>query len=515
MHETLLLRLKIIWAVWSYLEVFGDMVGHRRTTASGQNYYMAFEGIRYAKPPVGENSFRDPVSFDYSGNLNRKVYCMDVDPKDGKVFGEEDCLCLNVYTPEPYVNKRMPVLIWIDGNLYPWVGGKINYEPKRLMDERMVFVTISYRIGPLGFASLENVNFRGNFGLKDQEMAIDWVIKYIPNFGGDPRKITLGGEGLGAAFVLHHINGVMKARIKRGIALSGSRFAPWAFGPKSWVTGRTIKIGDPFYCDYLNCFRRTKADGLVLESYKMRKEQLIDAKQRNAGILQRNMFLPFLPVVDGIVVKFNPWKDPGKVNFSLLLGLKKDEGVFMDEYVNRYNWTDAIVKSIFNSRVDYEGMTGKPFDRKDSTNREQLADLYKEEDSLKSKNLRNLAGDGWFVFPAMAEAKYHVGSLTGFMFDDKNSSDVFSFTQYNLPFLTYNCTKLDEECEQTASKMIRLISNFVLQRDLELKPYSEDKEVFDITQALLVPSGFQIIDTGISKRMKKWKSLHMLKLRTH
>ncbi|XP_014257032.1 cholinesterase 1-like [Cimex lectularius] len=505
-------RLTKMWALWSHLQIIGDMVGHRRMTPSG-NYYLAFEGIRYAEPPLGKNSFRNPVSDNYLYNLKRKVYCMDVDPKDGKVFGEEDCLCLNIYTPVPYDYKKMPVLIWIDGNLDPL--GKINYEPERLMDEWMVFVTMSYRVGPLGFSSKLNMLHRDNIGLKDQEMAINWVITNIHKFGGDPKKITLGGEGLGAAFALHHLNNAMKDKIKRGIALSGSRFAPWAFGPRSWVASQSDKLGYRIRCKDLACYKSIKANNLVHESYKMRTEQLDHGKLLYDGILmQRTMLLPFLPVVDGKIIKYHPWERPSDANFNLLLGLKKDEGVFMDEFINRYNWTDAIIKSIFNSRVDYEVMTGKPFVRKGS---KELANLYHEEDSLESKNLRNLAGDGWFVFPAMAEAKYHVGPLTGFMFDNLNPTGYPPcLMQSNVPFLTFDCP-LHFRYEQAASKMTRLISNFVYQRDLsfELKPYSKDKDVFNITQALLDPAGFKTIDTGMSKRMEKWKSLNMLSLHYH
>ena len=116
----------------------------------------------------------------------------DLDP--GRESGE-DCLNLNVWTPPPSDELR-PVLVWIHGGGFANGSGDV-YDARRLASRGdIVVVTINYRLGALGFLSpaLGPPGAVGNYGLADQQAALRWVRDNIANFGGDPGKVTIGGE---------------------------------------------------------------------------------------------------------------------------------------------------------------------------------------------------------------------------------------------------------------------------------------------------------------------------------
>merc|ERR1712055_504450 len=74
-----------------------------------------------------------------------------------------------------------------------------------LLESGMVFVTINYRLGPLGFLALPGTNIQGNMGMKDQLVAMQWVKDNIARFGGDPGRITIAGLSAGGVSVHAHL----------------------------------------------------------------------------------------------------------------------------------------------------------------------------------------------------------------------------------------------------------------------------------------------------------------------
>lgn len=131
-----------------------------------------------------------------------KSACPQKDLSTKKIIGSEDCLYLNVYRPELVTpEKRLPVLVFIHGGSFK--GGSADpelYGPDYFMDtQKVIVVTIQYRLGVLGFLAADHLSCKGNFGLKDQNMALHWVYSNIRKFGGDPRQVTLMGQSAGAA----------------------------------------------------------------------------------------------------------------------------------------------------------------------------------------------------------------------------------------------------------------------------------------------------------------------------
>lgn len=97
-----------------------------------------------------------------------------------------------------------PVMFWIHGGGYTTGSGNSDmYGPHYLISQDVIVVTINYRLGVLGFLTLDDpkLGVPGNAGLKDQVMALKWVQKNIRNFGGDPNNVTIFGESAGASSV--------------------------------------------------------------------------------------------------------------------------------------------------------------------------------------------------------------------------------------------------------------------------------------------------------------------------
>lgn len=94
--------------------------------------------------------------------------------------------------------KKLPVLIFIHGGSFvKGTADDINHGPDFLVEQEIILITISYRLGVLGFMSLGTPEYSGNMGLKDQQIALKWIYDNIESFGGDKTQITLSGHSAG------------------------------------------------------------------------------------------------------------------------------------------------------------------------------------------------------------------------------------------------------------------------------------------------------------------------------
>lgn len=123
-------------------------------------------------------------------------------------------------------------MFYIHGGRYA-SGSASNRElgPERLMDTRMIIViVIQYRVGVFGFLSTDDGASPGNYGLKDQSMALRWAQKNVEKFGGDPKRVTLVGHEAGAASVqMHMMSQLSRGAFSRAICMSGSALAFWNY----------------------------------------------------------------------------------------------------------------------------------------------------------------------------------------------------------------------------------------------------------------------------------------------
>lgn len=181
-----------------------------------------FLGIRYATA----ERFKAPVREFYDSNQVHEVQeyapvCWQRVARDLPSAGRsEDCLFLNIWAPQSKIDEvasgvgnttLLPVVFWIHGGGFV-VGSGSNAVASgvSLTRENVILVSINYRLGLFGFwkhSELQNSGQQivSNFGLHDQQMALEWVQENIAFFGGDPTQVTALGESAGGISILHHL----------------------------------------------------------------------------------------------------------------------------------------------------------------------------------------------------------------------------------------------------------------------------------------------------------------------
>lgn len=198
--------------------------------------FYSFKGIPYAEPPIGDLRFKAPQpKTPWEGVRNATehashcFYYESFTDVPGPPTGSEDCLYLNVYSPNITPSQPLPVMVFIHGGGFAnGNGDEDEYGPQFLVRKDVILVTINYRLEVLGYLSLDTEDIPGNAGMKDQVAALKWVKENIRNFGGDPDNITIFGESAGGASVSFHLVSPMsKGLFKRAISQSGTITSWW------------------------------------------------------------------------------------------------------------------------------------------------------------------------------------------------------------------------------------------------------------------------------------------------
>lgn len=204
----------------------GEIVGRAWSDSKG----ATFRGVPFAAPPVDELRWREPAPVKpWSGKREAIKYgapCAQVDggwnSRDAH-DGREDCLYLNVDTPDLKPAKPMPVMVWIHGGANAGGsarGGEALENP--LAQHGIVVVSIQYRLGYFGFLAHPELSKEsgraasGNYALLDQIAALKWVRDNIAKFGGDPKQVTIFGQSAGA----YDITLLMTSPLAKGLFAS-------------------------------------------------------------------------------------------------------------------------------------------------------------------------------------------------------------------------------------------------------------------------------------------------------
>lgn len=213
----------------------GQLRGERKSLNLKEKY-VSFKGIPYAVPPLKDLRFKPPVPHPgWEGIRNASSHggvCLGPGYLvPGVVEGQEDCLYLNVYSPDLNPDEKYPVMFWIHGGSFTaGSGNSLIYGPEWLVKEGVIVVTVNYRLGLLGFFATGDKHSPGNYGAKDLVAALKWVQNNIEVFGGDRDKVTIFGESAGSALTHYLVLSKMsKGLFSRAIAQSGTALAPWSF----------------------------------------------------------------------------------------------------------------------------------------------------------------------------------------------------------------------------------------------------------------------------------------------
>ena len=235
----------------------------------------------------------------------------------------EDCLYLNIWTPAQSADEKLPVMIFFYGGAFGQVapfGTMAVYNGTTLAGKGVIVVTTNYRLGALGFLAhpqLDNEspdNGSGNYGLLDQQAALQWVQRNIGAFGGDPSRVTIFGQSAGGESVLIHlVSPQSKGLYQQAIVESG----PF------WVNGPTIDNvhskadAEQFGVEYANSLGYSGPDAIA-QMRRLSPEALINATPWPSSSWQLTHTLHFEPTIDG-------WILPDSVD--ALFGLHRENPV--------------------------------------------------------------------------------------------------------------------------------------------------------------------------------------------
>ena len=195
----------------------GAITGNIHHSTNTDEDVYEFLGIQYAKAPIGDLRFR-PSQLNTSWNTTYDAtayapWCIQpLSPHLPNSIQSENCLFLNIWTPQINASNLLPVQLWIHGGGFVTGSGSdpsfngLNFVSNA---KNIVLVTINYRLGPLGFLQSKQLyeedpnwkSYGGMNGIYDQIQALNWVKRYISDFGGDPDQITIFGESAGGLSV--------------------------------------------------------------------------------------------------------------------------------------------------------------------------------------------------------------------------------------------------------------------------------------------------------------------------
>ncbi len=218
-----------------------------------ENGLDVFLGLPFAAPPVGALRWKEPQAVaTWNGTRKADAYAASCMQKPGIPVAmggatgalSEDCLYLNVWTPQAGSAGKRPVMMWIHGGALVFGSGNIAlYDGSAYARRGAVVVTINYRMGALGFFSHPAIDGADasapvNYGLFDQVAALRWVRDNIAAFGGDPGNVTIFGESAGAQSVLAlYASPLAKGLFQRGIAQS-----PYAIPSHTRARAREVSV---------------------------------------------------------------------------------------------------------------------------------------------------------------------------------------------------------------------------------------------------------------------------------
>lgn len=166
-------------------------------------------------------------------------------------------------------DSKLPVFFFIQGGGFN-VDSNPNLNGSGLItaaDMDMVVVNFNYRVGPWGFLASREVQSGGstNNGLKDQIKALQWVQKYIAQFGGDPDHVVVGGDSAGAASVtlLLTAYGGRDDKLFVGTAAESQSFATqWTVAESQWMYDNLVIRTECVVDDTLACLRNLSAEAI-------------------------------------------------------------------------------------------------------------------------------------------------------------------------------------------------------------------------------------------------------------
>ncbi|KAI5271922.1 putative liver carboxylesterase 4 [Aureobasidium subglaciale] len=325
---------------------------------------ISYKGIPFAKPPVNDLRWRAPESpTKWSGVFNATTFGADCAQSysslglfsSGSENISEDCLYMNIWAPKnATAESKLPVFLWIYGGRFEGGAGSVpTYDGSHLAANDMIVVTFNYRMGPFGFLAHPELqtesahNSTGNYGIMDQQHAIDFLRSEVTSFGGDPDHITVGGQSAGSASALIMMYSPLSSdKIVGCIAESGARdpHDPETYGLATshrWMA-KALEQGKTFVSE-MNVSTMAEMRHVSMEAlleYDSSTDTILDgtvwgeAAVMDTGLVSEPPL--WRPVVDGYVL-------PLGYGDTLRTGSHNNIPIMTGDNLNETSWTDMNI----------------------------------------------------------------------------------------------------------------------------------------------------------------------------
>ena len=359
-----------------------------KLSGESQGGVKVFRGVPFARPPVGDLRFRAPQAAQpWRGVRDASPFAPAAFQPGGQEHGcSEDCLYLNIWSPQK--PGKYPVFVWIHGGGF--TGGSSSDPMSNgtgFAQSGIVVVTIAYRLGVFGFLDVEpmlGASYAGsaNNGLRDIVAALLWVQGNIASFGGDPGRVTIGGESAGAKLT-DILMGVPAAQplFHQMISESGG-------AERLWSRDRAFEVSKGFANTWTE-----HAGSQPSNIATVGPEELI--RMQEQFIRDWPVHFPFRPEIDGKLVPRLPIETIRRGSSKgkrLLIGTNRDESAF---FIGPSPAKDPVAANLGNiSLTQFESIA------------DGYAKLYPDM-SAPLRRIRSVTAEEYWI-PSMRVAEAHI-----------------------------------------------------------------------------------------------------------
>ncbi|OFJ55417.1 carboxylesterase/lipase family protein [Mycolicibacterium grossiae] len=314
-----------------------------------------WRSVPYARPPVGRLRYRAPQppqpwrgvrychGYAYCAPQDRKYTLTGVNKYQPM---SEDCLTLNVVTPEHSDGGPLPVMVFIHGGGYI-LGSSATpiYDGAALARRGCVYVSVNYRLGPLGCLDLSSLStaddpIDDNLFLRDLVLALQWVQRNAAAFGGDADNVTIFGESAGAHAV---------ATLLATPSAAGLFHRAIAESPASGMAG-SAEVAAAFAEDFTKLLGVAPADGAatVMSASPRTLVKALDQLMIDGMKAMRGAF-PVGPTYDTDMLPKDPvaaMRDGDAHRVPLIVGTNKSEGRLFTRFLQLLPTTEPAIEML-------------------------------------------------------------------------------------------------------------------------------------------------------------------------
>lgn len=461
--------------------------------------FALYRAIPYAEAPVGPLRWKKPVPKRPWQGVYKATKWGDrpwqtPDPNQGgaDLGMSEDCLYLSVETPAINRDEKLPVFVMIHGGGFS--TGTYSGTQESFVREGIVYVSIEYRLGALGFMAHPELSkespegISGNYGIYDQICALQWVHDNIAQFGGDPDKVTICGESAGGISVsILCASPLCKGLFRAAISESGGNFCP-INAPGALSTMKPCALAE----ELGSKFQQSLGVKKLKQLRQVSGEDLVKATQG----------MQFWPVVDGVAITGDQYSlyQQGKYNdVDVLIGYNSDEGSLFVYQMQLEAYKGMLAQ--------YGPMAGKALEVYPATNDQEA--LYAVQDIFRDTAF------GWSTWAwANLQSQTGKGRVYMYYFDQQSQNSLLKQSRgathvAEMPFIYgWNWGPMTETEQHMAQILPQYWINFVKTGDpnAEGLPYwttyrQGEASVMDIH------NGFHLIPAPNQPQMEFWEEL--------